>query len=483
MTKELRRVGVLMVMMFVALFVSTTTIQYFQSGNLHADPRNSRALYESFSAQRGDIIVGDTKIATSVPVSDAYQYQRSYVDGPLYSAVTGYSVLFGQATGLEGALNSELTGTSDSQFLNRLNEIISGQKSKGASVTLTIDAKLQALAAKLLGSWKGAIVVSQPKTGRILAMVSSPSYDPNLLASHNTAAANAAYKKLLTDPSDPLFNRAIAGNLYLPGSTFKLVVAAAALESGQYTADSAFPNPETLTLPGTTTAIQNAEGGSCGGTPTATIATAIRLSCNIPMAELAQALGQAAISAEAKKLGFGDSAFSIPLRVTPSRYPDLKGDVAALMISAYGQGQDRVTPLQMNMVASAIANGGKLMKPNLVESIVGSDASVIQQFQPQLYSTTMSEATAESVTQMMRSSVAGGAASNATINGVQVAGKTGTAQTGIGQATTLWFTGFAPADDPQVAVTVTLENPSGAGFGNTYAAPMAKQLMEAVIGK
>lgn len=485
MNKELRRVSIVVLIMFLALFGSTTIIQVFQQDNLSADGRNVRTLYAGFSAERGSILVAGQPIAQSVPTADEYKYQRQYTNGPLYSAVTGYFTLNQGNTGLENSLNSYLSGTANAQFLGQLNAILTGQNPKGASVETTIDPVVQQAAWDALGNLQGAVVALDPKTGRILAMVSKPTFDPNTLAVHTSAQVISTYKSLLADPTDPLINRTIAGKLNPPGSTFKLVVSSAAFENGSYTPDSAFPNPPTLQLPQSNTLITNAEGGACGGGSTATIATALRLSCNIPFAQLGLALGNDAISAQAKKYGFGDRNLRIPLKVTPSVYPQTNSD-AQQMISSFGQGSDRVTPLQMAMVSAAIGNGGKLMTPNLVDSITAPDLSVLQKLTPTLYNTPISSATAATMTQLMVADVANGAASNARISGVDVAGKTGTAQNAVGAPYTLWFTGFAPAADPRVAVAVVLENGGGRGqsaFGNLLAAPIAKKVIEAVLSR
>lgn len=485
MTKELRRVGVVVLLMFAALFGSSTIIQVVQADTLRADGRNTRTLLATFATQRGDITAGQTPIAQSVPADDDYQWQRQYANGPVYAPVTGYTVLFGQPQGVEGSLNQELAGTGNSQFLTQLNSIITGQKPQGASVQTTIDPTVQQAAWDALGDQRGAVVAIQPKTGKILAMVSKPSYDPNSLAVHDTKQANATYDALTADPLKPLVNRTIGGDLYFPGSTFKLVVTAAALESGQYTPDSAFPNPAQYTLPGTNTQINNSEGGSCGGGETATIATALRLSCNIPFAQLGVALGQDPIRAQAKKFGFGDTDLRVPMKVTPSQYPEYTSD-DKVALSAFGQADDRVTPLQMAMVSATVANGGQLMKPTLVDQVTAPDLTPIQSFTPTEYGRPISQQTADTMTQMMIQNVANGAASNARINGVQVGGKTGTAENGGSKPYTLWFTGFAPADDPEVAVAVVIENGGGLGqrgFGNLVAAPIAKKVMEAVVSR
>jgi peptidoglycan glycosyltransferase len=350
-------------------------------------------------------------------------------------------------------------------------------------VETTIDPVAQQAAWDALGDYTGAVVVTEPKTGRILAMVSKPSYDPNSLAIHNNQMVTATYENLISDPGAPLINRAI-DSLNPPGSVFKLVVVAAALESGKYTPESTFPNPPSFQLPGSSSVVINSGGGSCGPGETVTIATALRLSCNVPLAELGLALGDGAIREMAEKFGF-NTEHMIPLPVTPSRYPDSLDD-AQTALSAFGQYDVRATPLQMAMVSAAIANGGVAMQPNLVDQITAPDLRPLQTFEPQVFGQVLSAETAATLSQMMVNGVEDGAASNARIDGVDVGGKTGTAENGGDDPFTLWFTGFAPADDPRFAITVLVENGGGLGqrgYGNLLAAPIAQQVLEAVLNK
>ena len=478
MNRELRRVSTIVLLMFITLFVSTSIISVFQVDNLRVDDRNTRTIYESYSAERGPILVGGVAIAESVPSSDQYKFQRVYAAPTLYSAVTGYYTLNQGNAGLEGAMNDALTGKANDQFFGQLEAIITGKDPKGAAVALTVDPVIQQVAFDALGANTGAVVAIEPSTGRILAMVSKASYDPNALAVHNSQAVIDTYNALIADPAEPLFNRAIGGDLYAPGSVFKLVVASAALDSGRFTAASEFPNPPSLQLPQSSNTISNAADGNCGGSASVSIADALRLSCNIPFAQLGGALGANTIADYSEAFGFGQD-LNIPQTVTPSDFPrDI--DEPGLYLSSFGQASVRVTPLQVAMVSAAIANGGKLMKPDLVESVTAPDLSVISEFDPTVFSTPISESTASIMTGLMVSNVANGAASNARIQGVDVAGKTGTAQND-GAANTLWFTGFAPANNPRVAVAVVIEN--GQGFGNSVAAPIARQVMEAVLSK
>ncbi|WP_029146130.1 peptidoglycan D,D-transpeptidase FtsI family protein [Microbacterium luticocti] len=485
MTKELRRLSIIMLVMFLALFCSTSVIQVVQADTLAQNPNNKRALYDSFDVQRGSIIASGSAIASSVPTKDLYSWQREYVDPQMWAPVTGYiNPVLQSSTGIEHAMNQQLSGTGGSQFFSRIERIITGQPARGSNVVLSLDAKVQKAAYDALGKLQGAVLAIEPKTGRILAMVTSPSFDTNTLASHNADAVNAAYDKLLDDPLHPLFNRAIGGNLNPPGSTFKLVVASAALASGKFTPDSTLPNPARYTLPGTEQQIQNDTGGTCGPGKEVSIATALRLSCNIPMAQLAVKVGADAIRAEAEKYGF-NQAFEMPLASTPSTYPStLNAPQTAL--SGFGQGDVRATPLQMAMVSAGIANGGMVMAPRMVDQVVGPDLSVQQRFENKEFGRALDEKDASEMVRMMVANVSSGVATNARIDGVEVAGKTGTAQNGHGDPFTLWFTGFAPAEDPQVAVAVVVENGGGvgqSGSGNTIAAPIAKKVMEAVLGK
>ncbi|MGV8852554.1 MAG: peptidoglycan D,D-transpeptidase FtsI family protein [Rhodoglobus sp.] len=484
MNRELKRVSTVVLLMFVSLFISSSVIQVVTADSLQADGRNVRTLYASYSAERGPILVDGEPIALSQPVDDEFKFLRVYPQGELYAPVTGYLTLNQGNTGLESSLNDYLSGSSNDQFFDQVNAVLTGQNPTGAAVELTIDPVVQQAAWDALGDYKGAVIAINPKTGEILAMVSKPTFDPNELAVHNTTQVIDAYERLLSDPDDPFYNRTLAGPLNPPGSTFKLVAAAAALESGDYTAASEFPNPAELQLPESSFKISNADRGTCGPGETATIATAIRLSCNIPFAQLGDALGANAIREQANKFGFNESV-SVPLNSTESVYPRAL-DRPQTMLSAFGQSSVRASPLQMAMVSMAIANSGTLMQPNLVESIMASDLTTIQSFEPTLYGQALSPQTAAALTQMMVDGVNNGAARSAKINGVEVAGKTGTAENGAGEPYTLWFTGFAPANDPEVVVAVVVEDGGGLGQSGTssgISAPIGRQVLEAVLNR
>ncbi len=484
MTKELRRLSILMLAMFLALFASTSVIQVVQTDELARNPANTRALYDSYEVQRGSIIAGGTAIASSVPSDDVYSWQRVYVDADMWAPVTGFiNPVLNSSTGLEQAMSQVLSGTSDAQFLSRLDRILTGQPPRGSNVEISLDPVAQRAAYDALAGLEGAVIAIEPASGRILALATSPSFDTNVLASHDTTAVRAAYETLENDPTHPLYNRATRGDLNPPGSTFKLVVASAALASGEYTPDSTLPNPALYQLPQSSNTVRNAGGGTCGDGAEVTIADALRLSCNIPFAELAVQLGDDAIREEAEKYGF-NRAFSLPLESIPSEYPRGLNDPQTAL-TGFGQGQVIATPLQMAMVSAGIANGGSVMNPRMVDAVIGPDLTVQQTFEDSEFARALSAELAGEMASMMVANVRDGAASGARIEGVDVGGKTGTAENGD-RPYTLWFTGFAPADDPQVAVAVVVEDGGGqgqSGSGNTIAAPIAKKVMEAVLGR
>jgi peptidoglycan glycosyltransferase len=480
--KELRRVSIVIFMMFLTLFVASTSIQVISAESLSQDQRNVRSVYDSYKKQRGSLLVDGQPIAYSKPADDVYHYIRTYTD-PMYSGITGFFSNYQGATGLESAMNSYLTGQNSAQFFEQISALFSGNPVTGASVELTIDPLVQKAAWDALGDKTGAVVAIEPKTGNILALVSKPGFDANQLAVHSGVESTSNYNALLNSKLEPLKNRATT-ELFAPGSVFKILVATAAIESGKYTPESTLPNPVKFQLPGTNVFVQNSGEGKCGGKATVSIADALRFSCNVPMAQLGILLGQDVIRAQAEKFGFGKSV-KVPLTITPSVYPSGM-DAAQTGLSAFGQFDDRVTVMQVAMMSAAVANGGLMMKPNLVENVLSSNLAALNTPTPQQLGTPMSPTTAAKVRDMMIGAVARGVSSNAQIKGVSVAGKTGTAQNGQGEPYTLWFTGFAPANDPQVAVAVVVANGGGmgqAGRGNSLAAPIAKKVMEAVLRK
>jgi peptidoglycan glycosyltransferase len=483
MNRQVRRVGLVLTLMFLALFAMASSIQVLRTEALYEDPRNVRASLETYKTQRGSILVGGEEIVSSTPVNDAYRFLREY-ESQIYSPVTGYFSIFSGNTGIERAMNSYLSGQSSAQFFEQINALLDGTPVTGAAVELTLDPAIQRAAWDALGNRKGAVVALDPATGRILAMVSKPTFDANMLAGLNFGEVSDAYRAYADSPEAPLVNRAIGGDLYHPGSVFKLVVAAAALESGEYTATSEFENLDAYRLPGTLTEVRNASRSTCGPGETVTLERALISSCNIPFALLAVELGQDKIRAQAELMGFGDLV-EIPLGVTASIYPEGM-DAAQTALTGFGQFDVRTSPMQMAMVTAAIANQGVIMTPQLVELVVASNLNILEQREPTVYSAPISRQTAGLLTRMMVDSVEIGVATRAGVSGVAVAGKTGTAQNGPSDPFTLWFTGFAPAEAPEVVVTVVVEDGGGIGqngTGNQIAAPIARAVIEAVLNR
>ncbi len=416
-------------------------------------------------------------IASSFEVDDNFRYQREY-QSEVYSHLTGYFSLFQGSTGIEREMSNFLSGQSSEQFFDQINAVLSGTPISGANVELTIDADLQQRAWDALGNNRGAVVAIDPKTGEIKALVSKPGFDANLLASHSFASSSSAYEDLLTDPDDPLVNRALSGDQYHPGSVFKMVVAAAAFENGNYSPDTEFENPDFLRLPGTFTNVTNANDSTCGDEETVTLRTAFVRSCNIPFAELGMQLGSDELRVQSELFGFSRSV-DIPMPVSASIFPEELNQPQTALVS-FGQYDLRSTPIQMAMVTQAIANQGIIYSPQLIDRVVSNNLELLSDPQPQVFGSPISQSTAGLITQMMFESVEVGAAGNAKIPGMAVAGKTGTAENGVGQPFTYWFTGFAPAENPELVVTVVVEGEDQSSSGNASAAPIGKRILETV---
>lgn len=481
MNQPIRRLVTLVCFMFIALMLAATNVQFIQAPDLNADSRNVRTMYREYEQDRGPIVVAGEPVVTSVPVDDRFSYLRTYHSGTLYGHVSGYfSVAFNSMTGIERAENSVLGGTDSSFALRRLQDLVTGEQPQGGGVELTLDPAMQQAAATALGDQRGAIVAIEPETGRILALYSSPSFDPNLMAVHDRATAQANYDQLLADANKPLMNRAIAGDLYAPGSVFKVITATAMLENGAEP-DTMVEAPTEYRAPGTSHLIQNPGEAACGdGSGEVTLSTALRLSCNTPFAIAAVEMGAEELESTAEAFGFGQD-LSVPLRVTPSQFP-VEPTQAELALTGFGQFSLKVTPMQMAMVASAIANNGTLMTPYLVDRTLTADLAVIETNSPKVFSTPMSESTARELNEMMIGVVENGTGTRAAIPGIQVAGKTGTAEISAEVPAHAWFIGYAPADNPQIAIAVLVENGGNVGFGGDggrLAAPIAQQVLVA----
>lgn len=482
MNAPLRRVALAVMVMFGLLLLNTNYLQVVRAEDLHNDSSNPRLILEEYSRERGPILVGDQAIASSIETDDRLKYQRQYAEGPLYAPATGfYSIVYG-ASGIEAEANSILAGTDDSLFVRRVIDQLTGEQVKGGSVQLTLNARAQQAAYNGLRGRKGAVVALDPATGAILALVTSPSYDPSVLSSHDTAAVRAARKRLTAAPDKPMLDRALR-ETYPPGSTFKLVTAAAALESGKFQRNSQVLNAAQLDLPQTTVNLPNYDGQPCSAGGRATLEDALKRSCNAAFGKVGLDLGVDAVREQAEKFGF-NRAFEVPMRTARSRFP-LELDAPQTAQSAIGQFDVRATPLQMAMVAAAIGNRGVLMHPFLIREVRAPDLSVLDRTNPDEIGAAVSPQTADTLAEMMVTVVEQGTGSNARIDGVRVGGKTGTAQQGDNRRPHAWFVSLAPINDPKVAVSVVLEDGGGAAevSGNQLAAPIARAVMRAVLGR
>jgi peptidoglycan glycosyltransferase len=479
--RPIRRAALAMLVLFGLLIANANYVQVFQGEKLRTDPGNTRVLLDEYERQRGTIVVDGRSVAESVPTDDKLKYLRRYPDRAVYAPVTGfYSLIYG-ATGIEQAENDFLSGNDNRLFTRRLSALLTGRDPRGGNVVLTLNQQAQQAAVRGLGTRAGAVVALDPATGKILAMASTPSYDPNLLSSHDPSSIRAAYNKLANDEDNPLLNRAINAR-YPPGSAFKVVVAAAALQNGR-TPDTLLDCPPAYTPPGTRTALHNFADESCSAAKVP-MQAALTFSYNTAFAKLGVDLGQSAIRSAAAGFGIdtGDT-LETPLRVSPSSLGDIP-DAPALAQSSIGQRDVALTPLQAAMIASAVSNDGVLMTPYLVDRVEAPDLTVLDTTQPKELSTAVSPDVAGQLTQMMKSVVDRGTGTKAQIPGVLVAGKTGTAENAPDQPPHAWFIGFAHQNGKQVAVAVIIEHGGTSGSettGGEAAAPIARDVMQAVL--
>ena len=487
MNRPLRRVAAACLVLFGLLMLNANWVQVVKAEAYRDDPRNSRVLLRTYERERGVIAVvqpdgtGRTAIAESVRTDGALTWLRQYPGGPAYAHVTGYySIVYG-STALERARDRLLSGEDDQLFVRRLSDYVTGREPQGGHIITTVDPAAQEAAFAALGENRGSVVALDPRTGAVLAMVSKPSFDPERLSSFDPADIRSYYAQLIDAPSDPLLNRAI-NKTYPPGSTFKVVTAAAALSSGLVDVETQIPSPVVLDLPQTDADLRNFGGAACTG-ETSTLADALRISCNTAFGYLGLELGADELREQAEAFGFGYDDIAAPTSVSTSVFPQDLNDPQVAQ-SAIGQFEVRVTPLQMAMVAAGVANGGEVMDPYLVREVQAPDLSRLSVADPAVLSRAVSDDVAEVLTQMMVEVVEDGSGRRAQIPGVEVAGKTGTAQHAPGRPPHAWFIGFAPADDPQVAVAVVVEDGGSAGAeatGGGLAAPIARDVMSAVL--
>ncbi len=482
MNRPIRRVAVVVTLLFLSLMLNLTYIQVVKGADYRTRQGNTRVLLAEYSRPRGPIVAGGAVIASSKATDDQLKYLRTYAAGTMYAPATGfYSITFG-STEVERAENGVLTGNDTRMWVRNFADLVTGRQARGGSVVLTLDPAAQKAAYDALAGRRGAVVALDPSTGAILALVSSPSYDPATVSTHSGSTNTRNRAALLDDPAQPMLNRPLR-QTYAPGSTFKLVTAAAALSTGRYTKDSVIPGPAVLDLPQTTADLPNESGAACGPGGMTTLENALRISCNTAFGGLGLTLGEDTIAAQAEAFGFGQDP-DVPLSTEKSVFPTGLNP-PQLAQSAIGQFDVRATPLQMAMVTAAIANRGVVMTPYLVSEVRAPDLSVLERAEPKELSTAVTPAVARQLTDMMVTVVTSGTGTNGAIPGVSVAGKTGTAQQGGGRAPHAWFVSFAPAQEAKVAVAVVLEDGGGASevSGNRLAAPIARAVMSAVLGR
>ncbi len=484
MNRQIRLVGAAVIVLFIALFAQLNWVQVFHANAIDHNPLNGRRVVKEYTAQRGQIISADGQtLATSAPSNDQFKYQRQYPKGPLFSQITGFFSFTYGADGAERSYDSTLTGANTSKqlptSLNGVKNLLTNPN-KSQNLVLTVSAALQQTAADALGSKTGSVVAINPKTGGMLAMYSNPTFDPNLLSSHSQQQVMASYQNLVHAAGNPLSPGAYR-NRWFPGSTFKVVTSSSVYDHDPSLATKTYPTQSALTLPDTNQQLHNFAGETCGGQ----LPALFTVSCNTGFGAIGLDLGAQNLSAEADAFGF-DKTPPIDLpAAAPSTFPapaTFAQDRPGIAYSAIGQQDVQSTPLEMALVASAIADGGTIMTPHILDHVTDSQSRTVSTYQDKPWLSATSANTAGQMTTLMRSVVdaPNGTGAIARIPGVEVAAKTGTAQTGTGLIDA-WFAAFAPASNPTIAVAVLVPNqPNGDQYqGGTIAAPIAKKVIQA----
>ncbi|WP_235735675.1 peptidoglycan D,D-transpeptidase FtsI family protein [Nocardioides alcanivorans] len=484
MNKPIRTMSIFCMLLLVTLLANVTYLQYFKAENYNDNPLNARVKVETLSRERGAILVNGKAVAESVPSDDRYKFQRKYSQPFLYAPVTGYFALV-RATQLEASQNKLLNGDDNRLFVTRLVDLVNNTSPKGGNIELTINAKAQKAAydglVALGEDVQGGAVAIEPDTGKILAMVSLPSFNPNKYASHDQAAVDAYDKMLQTRADKPRLSRATQVTLP-PGSTFKLVTAAAAMEAENYKADSLVPGGSSYRLPGSSVTIGN--GGRNCGSNQIPLTQALEQSCNTTFLALANQVGQDKMREQSEKFGFNSTVLDefADSEQSASVYPteEMSDDFVAK--TGMGQQDVRATPLQMAMVVAGIFNDGVVMKPYLVDKVRSADLDVLESTDPAELSRAVSSDTASELRKMMVSVVERGTATVGAIPNVEVGAKTGTAETCDGCQNYSWFVSFASSGGKDVAVAVMVQK-SDADYvsGSGQAGPIARAIMEAVV--
>ncbi|HEX2416509.1 MAG TPA: penicillin-binding protein 2 [Micromonosporaceae bacterium] len=477
MNAPLRRVAVAVMVLFGLLFLNLNYVQFLQGDYYRNHKLNNRVLVQEYQRQRGDIRVARDAVATSKDTGGELRFTRTYPEGPEYAHTVGYKSIYYGDTGIEAEYDETLSGEDPRLFVRRFTDIITGRRPVGGDVVLTLSEKAQKTGFRELGDNRGALVALDPRTGAVLAAVSTPSYNPNGLASHSAKTAKKTWNKYLQDPNKPMLNRAL-GEHYPPGSTFKSIVAAAALKSG-YSPSTMIPAGPSYTPQQTTRTITNAHPSICPESQV-TLEDALRESCNTGFAKLGVELGADQVKDTARGFGFEDEDLQIPLLVAASRTGEMS-DEPTLAQSSIGQRDVRMTPLQGAMIAATVANGGVRMKPHLIKEVRGpAGGDILEAEDADELNRPIDGGAATALRGMMVRVVQAGTGTAAQINGVEVGGKTGTAENAQGARDHGWFIGFAIKDgEPVVAVAVFLEN-FGSG-GSNRATQIAGSVMKTVL--
>ncbi|MFE9439214.1 penicillin-binding transpeptidase domain-containing protein [Streptomyces sp. NPDC006602] len=483
MTRYIRHAACFCALLLVALLVNATRVQVFQAASYDDNPANRRGAIARYGQPRGDILVGGAPVTGSRDTGEQLRYERTYEDGPLFAPITGFASQEYGTTLLEHSEDDVLSGTDPMLSGFPLWNDFTRSRSSGGDVVTTLNRAAQQAAYDGLRGRKGAVAAIEPSSGRILALVSTPSYNPAAL-SGNDATVGRSWARLNGDADKPMLNRAVR-QTYPPGSTFKVVTAAAALDAGAVTdVDAPTDSPVPYRLPGTTTSLTNASDGC----EDLSLREAFKWSCNTVFAKLGVKVGVSDMTATAQAFGFNDTDLRIPFSVAQSTF-DSSVDRAQLALSSIGQYNTRATPLQMAMVSAAVANGGQVRQPYLVERITRAGGSTVSTAGPRPARQAMYPATAIRLRELMAEVVTDGTGTNAAIPGATVGGKTGTAQHGIGNSGTpyAWFVSWAQGDrdmEAKVAVAVVVEDAEadrGEISGGGDAAPIARAVMEAVL--
>ena len=490
MNQRIRRFAVVLIVLYVILFAQLNFIQVGQKSTLEADTRNTRQTVRDFNDPRGDIRTSDgVVIATSVrnKAGSEFDWQRTYPEGDLYSAITGYFTFGYGATQIEKVRNDVLAGRTIEQQIKGFRSLFNGENTTG-TVETTIDADIQQAAKDALGNREGSVVVIEPATGAVKAMWSSPTYDANFVADQKRITSDVL-TYLNEIPGKPLLANAYQER-YMPGSTFKVITTAAALDDGLITKESIWVDESEFLPPQTTDPIQNYGNKVCGGD----LPEVFRRSCNTPFARIAIELGPEKMVAAAKRFGIGDNIpFDLP-RSTSSQFGDVEyftQNLPLLGIGGFGQGNTQTVPLHMAMVAASIAHGGVMMKPYVIGATYDHDGGVLQRTVPTVWKTPMTPATSSLLTELMVGVVNEGTAQCCMklANGIQAAAKTGTAQlnaAGEPERSHAWIIAFAPAEAPKYAVVVMLKGTTAEiseGTGGSLAGPVAKKVLDIALNQ